>query len=94
MSSHKPKILEDRECVGCGITFKPNRDNRKYCTSKCQHKNNRKKHYHKTIVNNIVENGDFKGANRSYAIKKGLEDAKRILSCSTECLLEELGDIE
>ena len=81
-------------CPECNKTFMKTKKHIKYCSDFCRNKHNGRKSRNKTCKNKIIENGSYKGSNRSFAIKEGRKNSKKILNCSVDCLLKEFGDIE
>jgi len=96
LSSIKKYLEKKAKCKHCQRVFKKYHHYDKYCSKECSKnaKNERNnKTGHKTDFS-YVGDGDFPTADRAYQTKKGKEDRKKIMECSVECLLDELGDIE
>jgi len=86
------KLEEPKKCFNCGDYYFHNHSGSKYCSIECRKEIAKtKKNIAKKSRAKLV---DFEDLNHPSRIKKGKEEAKKILTCSTECLLDELGDLE
>jgi hypothetical protein len=84
-----------KKCEFCKKDFIHKVFNQKFCSDKCIKDNHSYMRANKKArKTNIIQDGEYKGNDRSYAISKGRENAKKIKTCTTECLLKEYGDIE
>ena len=84
------------KCEHCGSSFTKLHDGDKYCSKFCgnQARYIKKHGKNRTITLESVGIRDFEFGDRSYRVKKGLEDRKKIEECSIDCLLDEFGDLE
>jgi len=96
----KKEPLTKKTCFydNCNVLFQPYDSKQKYCSIKCRTRKladkNRKTNKKPTEQMNSNRSRDFPGADVSYSIKKGKEDMKKIMECSVDCLLNELGELE
>jgi len=91
------RVLDKRnKCLGCGVSFSVVHDRDKYCSRTCYQIEFNKRNKKTDRVESFDDNpfADFPSADRSYRVGKGKEERKKIMECSVDCLLDELGDIE
>ena len=74
----------DKKCMECGSIFQLGNRYINYCSSKCRIKKNKRNYRDKNYI----------PIAREYSIKAMIEDANKIKSCSIDCLIAELGDLE
>lgn len=102
---HKPKErnkngMFDKVCAYCNEKFEAEFMGKLYCSDICRRTNLQKVNKEKREKSKKlkVPPGDafdmYPDTSRSERISKGKAEQKKILTCSVDCLLDELGDLE
>jgi len=79
----KKNLSRDKKCNMCGKEFVAKTRNEKYCSKHCRDKNNQL-NFKKGATNKSI----------GTVLMEGRNTRSKIMTCSIDCMLKELGDIE